>query len=105
MGNYQKINPLKPEGIENRKAYLIDRGIASLAATEYLIRDGHFNGKNITILEQDSILGGALDGSGNAEDGYIARGGREMEEHYECMWDLLGEVPSIEELGRTVLDV
>lgn len=23
MGNYQKINPLKPENIENRKAYLI----------------------------------------------------------------------------------
>ena len=50
------------------------------------------------------MLGGALDGSGNAEDGYIARGGREMEEHYECMWDLFGGVPSIEEPDRTVLD-
>lgn len=104
MGSYQNINPLKPEGIETRKAYLIGGGIASLAAAEYLIRDGHFDGKNITVLEQDSISGGAMDASGNAEDGYIARGGREMEEHYECMWDLYGKVPSIEEPDRTVLD-
>lgn len=104
MGNYQNINPLKPEGIENKKAYLIGSGIASLAAAEYLIRDGHFDGKNITILEQNSNSGGAMDGAGNAEDGYIARGGREMEEHYECMWDLFSKIPSIEEPGRTVLD-
>ncbi|MCY6354728.1 oleate hydratase [Clostridium sp. ZS2-4] len=104
MGSYQNINTLKPEGIENKKAYLIGGGIASLAAAEYLIRDGHMNGKNITILEETNIFGGAMDGCGNAEDGYIARGGREMEEHYECTWDLFGGVPSLEEPGRTVLD-
>ena len=104
MGSYQRINPLKPEGIENKKAYLIGGGIASLAAAEYLLRDGHMDGKNITILEQDGISGGAMDGIGNAEDGFVARGGREMEEHYDCMWDLFGGVPSIEEPGRTVLD-
>ena len=104
MGNYQRINPLKSEGIENKKAYLIGSGIGSLAAAEYLIRDGKMPGKNITILEQDGITGGAMDGAGNPEDGYIARGGREMEEHYDCMWDLFSEVPSIEEPGRTVLD-
>ncbi|MCY6483819.1 oleate hydratase [Clostridium aestuarii] len=104
MGSYQNINTLKPEGIENKKAYLIGGGIASLAAAEYLIRDGHMNGKNIIILEETDILGGAMDGCGNAEDGYVARGGREMEEHYECTWDLFGGVPSLEEPGRTVLD-
>ncbi len=45
-----------------------------------------------------------MDGAGNPEDGFVARGGREMEAHYECLWDLFGQVPSIEEKGRTVLD-
>lgn len=104
MVNYEKIKPLKPEGIENKKAYLIGGGIASLAAAEYLIHDGHMDGKNITILEARNIMGGSLDGAGNAEDGYVALGGREMEEHYECMWDLFGKVPSLEQPERTVLD-
>ncbi|WP_070120908.1 oleate hydratase [Bacillus marinisedimentorum] len=104
MGSYERINPVKPKGIENKKAYLIGGGIASLAAAEYLIRDGHMDGKQITILEQDHVIGGALDGSGNAEDGYLARGGREMEEHYECVWDLFGGVPSLEDPERTVLE-
>lgn len=104
MGNYEKINALKPVGIENRKAYLIGGGIGSLAAAEYLMRDGQMEGKNITIFEERKLMGGSMDGAGNAEDGYVALGGREMEEHYECMWDLFGKVPSIEETGRTVLD-
>ncbi|TDT72379.1 oleate hydratase [Hypnocyclicus thermotrophus] len=104
MGNYQKINTLKPEGIESKKAYLIGGGIASLAAAAYLINDGHMNGEKITILEQGNIFGGAMDGIGNPEEGYVARGGREMEEHYECTWDLFSKIPSIEEPHRTVLD-
>ena len=104
MVNYDRIKTLKPEGIENKRAYLIGGGIGSLAAAEYLIRDGHMNAKNITILEERNIMGGSMDGAGNAEDGYVALGGREMEEHYECMWDLFGGVPSLEEPGRTVLD-
>lgn len=104
MVNYERIKTIKPEGIENKKAYLIGGGIGSLAAAEYLIRDGHMEGKNITILEQKNILGGSMDGAGNAKDGYVALGGREMEEHYECMWDLFGKVPSLEEPGRYVLD-
>ncbi len=104
MVNYERINTSKPEGIEYKKAYLIGAGIASLAAAEYLIRDGHMDGKNIIILEQDNISGGSMDGAGNAEDGYVARGGREMEEHYECMWDLFAGVPSLDNPGKSVLD-
>ena len=104
MVNYDRIRTLKPKEIENKKAYLIGGGIASLAAAHYLIRDGHMNPENIRILEQSDILGGSMDGGRNAENGYLARGGREMEEHYECMWDLFANVPSLEEAGRTVLD-
>ena len=104
MNNYQRIKPRKPEGIENKKAFLIGSGIASLAAAEYLIRDGYMQGKQITIFEQGGISGGALDGAGDPEHGFVARGGREMEAHYECLWDLYREVPSIEEEGRSVLD-
>ncbi len=104
MGSYQRINPKKPKNIEKRKAYLIGGGIASMAAAAYLIKDGHMPAKNITILEQTDILGGSMDGIGNPEDGYVARGGREMEEHYECTWDLFSMVPSLEEPNRTVLD-
>lgn len=104
MNNYQRVNPRKPKGIESKRAFLIGSGIASLAAAEYLMRDGYMDGSQITIFEQDSLSGGAMDGAGNSEDGFIARGGREMEEHYECLWDLYGQVPSIEEPGRTVLE-
>lgn len=104
MGNYQNINTLKPENIANKKAYLVGAGIGSLAAAAYLIRDGHMDGRNITILEETSLTGGAMDGAGNAKDGYIIRGGREMEEHYECCWDLYSQIPSIETPTRTVLD-
>jgi oleate hydratase len=104
MGSYQRVHTKKPQGIENKKAYLIGSGIASLAAAHYLIRDGHMDPSHITIFEQDSISGGAMDGAGNPDDGFVARGGREMEEHYECLWDLYGDIPSLEEEGRSVLD-
>ena len=104
MGTYQRIHTREPKNIQNKRAYLIGSGIASLAAAHYLIKDGHMKGKQITIFEQDGISGGAMDGAGDPKNGFVARGGREMEEHYECLWDLFGDIPSIEEEGRTVLD-
>jgi oleate hydratase len=104
MGNYQKNHPRKPSGIENKKAYLVGGGIGSLAAAYYLITDGHMKGENITILEMKDIAGGALDGAGNAEEGYVIRGGREMEAHYECTWDMFSQIPSIKNPELSVLD-
>ena len=32
------------------------------------------------------------------------RGGREMEDHFECLWDLFRSIPSLEKPGASVLD-
>lgn len=78
------------------KAHLIGGGIASLAAAAILIRDGDLLGHNITIYEETDQLGGALDGTGNPEDGYIARGGRMLESKYLCTYDLFSSIPTLD---------
>ncbi|WP_438431944.1 oleate hydratase [Gorillibacterium sp. sgz500922] len=104
MGTYQRIHPRVPEGIAGRKAYLVGGGIGSLSAAAFLIRDGHMPGRNIHILEESLVYGGSMDGAGNAKDGYSARGGREIEEHFECFMELFGFIPSLSDPDRTVLD-
>jgi len=93
---------MKHKIVENSKVYLIGSGIASLASAYYLIRDANFNPENLTILEQDNIVGGALDGSGNSENGYLIRGGRMHEKEYRCYWDLLSEIPSYDDPNVSV---
>ncbi len=88
----------------NTTVYLIGSGIASLASAFYLERDAGVLAKNIVILEKDPVAGGACDGSGNAEDGYLIRGGRMHEKHYECYWDLLSHIPSLEDPNISVRD-
>ncbi|MEQ2769010.1 oleate hydratase [Faecalibacillus intestinalis] len=62
-GNYEAFaRPKKPKNIENKNAYLIGSGLASLAAACFLVRDGQMPGKNIHILEAMDIAGGACDG-------------------------------------------
>ena len=104
MYNYEKIHTRKPEGIEKRKAYLLGGGIASLAAAAFLIRDGHMPGSNIHIYESLKRIGGSMDGQGSWEEGYTARGGREIEPHFECFNELFGFIPSLKDPNRTVLD-
>ncbi|MEN3033005.1 oleate hydratase, partial [Chromobacterium amazonense] len=48
--------------------------------------------------------GGALDGHEKPDQGYVIRGGREMENHFECLWDLFRSIPSLEVEGASVLD-
>ena len=60
--------------------------IASLAAACFLIRDGQMKGENIHILEELNISGGSLDGINMEHHGFVVRGGREMENHFECLW-------------------
>lgn len=104
MNNYERIHTDKPEGIDSRHAFLLGGGIGSLAAAAFLIRDGHMPVENITIYESLDRMGGSMDGQGNAEEGYTARGGREIEPHFECFSDLFSFIPSMEDPDVTVLD-
>ncbi|WP_026707169.1 oleate hydratase [Flavobacterium frigidarium] len=89
---------------QNSKVYLIGSGISSLASVVYLIKDAKVLGSNIHILEKDTIAGGALDGAGNIDDGFVVRGGRMHESHYTCYWDLLSNIPSLEDPLVTVTE-
>jgi len=104
MRNYDRVNPRKPEGIENKKAYIVGGGIAGLSAAAFLVRDAHMPGGNITVYDQLPVFGGSMDACGNAETGYVQRGERELEPYMECLWDLFSTIPSIYEEGRSVLD-
>ncbi len=104
MYNYQKINPVAPANINKRQAYLLGGGIGSLSAAAFLIRDAHMPGANIHILEQLDVFGGSMDGAGRAETGYSARGGREIEEHFECFMELYSFIPSLKDKSVSVLD-
>ena len=86
------------------KVYLVGSGIASLASAVYLIRDAGVSGENIHVLEQDSVAGGALDGGGDPESGFVIRGGRMHEEHFVCYWDLLSHIPSYDDPAVSVKD-
>ncbi|WP_417440949.1 oleate hydratase [Idiomarina sp.] len=102
---YSRHKTLPTQGVEKRKAWIIGGGVGGLAAAFYLIRDGHMSAENITILEEMSVEGGSMDGAGNPEDGYIIRGGREMNWNYDTLWDLFQDIPALElPEGYSVLD-
>ncbi len=104
-GNYEAFaRPRKPEGVDDKTAWLVGAGLASMSAAAFMIRDGRLPGAKITILERLALPGGALDGIKEPKRGFIIRGGREMEDHFECLWDLFRSVPSIEIEGASVLD-
>ena len=104
-GNYEAFaHPKKPEGVDHKSAYIIGTGLAALSAACYLVRDGQMKGNRIHIFEKDPIPGGACDGFEYPGVGYVMRGGREMDNHFEVMWDLFRSIPSIETEGVSVLD-
>lgn len=104
-GNYEAFaHPKKPEGVDHKSAYIIGTGLAALSSACYLVRDGQMKGERIHIFEKDPIPGGACDGFEYPGVGYVMRGGREMDNHFEVMWDLFRSIPSIETEGVSVLD-
>ena len=104
-GNYEAFaRPRKPEGVDRKSAYLVGTGLAALTAACYLVRDGQMKGEHVHIFEKGPIPGGACDGYQYPGIGYVMRGGREMDNHFEVMWDLFRSIPSLETDGVSVLD-
>ena len=104
-GNYEAFaRPKKPAGVDNKSAYIIGSGLAALTAACSLVRDGQMKGEHVQILEKEKLAGGACDGWKYEDVGYVMRGGREMDNHFEVMWDLFHSIPSIETEGVSVLD-
>ena len=104
-GTYEAFaRPEKPEGVDKKSAYIIGTGLAGLSAAFYLVRDGQMKGEHIHLLEKLDLAGGSCDGRKDITKGFYMRGGREMDNHFECMWDMFRSVPSIETPNVSVLD-
>ena len=104
-GTYEAFaRPEKPEGVDKKSAYIIGTGLAGLSAAFYLVRDGRMKGEHIHLLEKLDLAGGSCDGRKDITKGFYMRGGREMDNHFECMWDMFRSVPSIETPDVSVLD-
>lgn len=87
------------------KAIFIGGGIGSLAGAAFMIRDGKIPGSDITILEQLALPGGSLDAAAIVPTAYSLRGGRMLTtDHYECMWDLLKTIPSLQNPDQSIYD-
>ena len=101
----KQLNILQCEEYGDREVYFIGGGLASLAGAAYLIRDCHFKGENIHIIEGLHILGGSNDGAGSEADGFVCRGGRMLnEETYENFWELFSSIPSLDMPGMSVTE-
>ncbi|GAA3634519.1 oleate hydratase [Microbacterium awajiense] len=104
-GNFEAFaRPQRPAGVEGRRAHLVGSGLASLAAAAFLVRDAGMPGEDITVYEELALPGGSMDGILDEHKGFIIRGGREMEAHFETLWDLFRSVPSLETADASVLD-
>ncbi len=104
-GTYEAFaRPEKPIDVDKKSAYIIGTGLAGLSAAFYLVRDGQMKGENIHLLEKLDLAGGSCDGRRDVTKGFYMRGGREMDNHFECMWDMFRSVPSIETPEVSILD-
>ena len=83
--------------------YLVGGGIAALASAVYLLRDGQVPGRNIHLLEQ-AQMGGSLDASGSAAEGYSMRGSRMFGPAYVLTYDLLAQIPSLDDPEKSVTE-
>lgn len=104
-GNYEAFaRPRKQADADTKSAHIVGGGLAGLAAAVFLVRDAQVPGNQIHIYEELPIPGGSLDGDNRPNVGFVIRGGREMENHFETMWDMYRSIPSLEIEGASYLD-
>ena len=104
-GNYEAFaHPRKPADADKKSAHIVCGGLAGLATAVFLVRDAQVPGSQIHIYEELPIPGGSLDGDNRPNVGFVIRGGREMENHFETMWDMYRSIPSLEIEGASYLD-
>ncbi len=104
-GNYEAYaHPKKPKDADKKSAYIIGSGLGGLTAAFYLVRDAQLDPKKIRILDRDPLAGGACDGYHDPKNGFVMRGGREMDNHFEVMWDVYRDVPTLSDPKVSVLD-
>jgi len=89
--------------------YIVGAGIAGLSAAVFAIRDGGIEGRNIHLLEELKVLGGALDARLDRNKRYSMRGARLINEKaYQCYFDMLSTIPCLaeqDEIERDEIDV
>lgn len=90
---------------DEKRAYLVGGGIASMAAAAFLIRDGNMRGHDITIFEESEKIGGSLDGAGSPAEGYSLRGGRMFESKYLCTLALFDSIPTLDERSTVTQEI
>ena len=61
-GNYEAFaRPKKPEGVDQKSAYIVGSGLAALTAACYLVRDGQMKGDPKEIIDRlDRVIHGSV---------------------------------------------
>jgi len=88
-----------PAATADSKIYIVGGGLAGLSAAVYAIQDGGISGKNIHIIEEQQVLGGALDSKGGTPNvPYAARGARLVNHKaHAAYFEMLSRIPSLDD--------
>ena len=73
--------------MDAKSAWLVGSGLASLSAAAFLIRDGRCPATTSTFWRRPLFRAGLRRTAHPSSWDLSSGGGREMENHYECLWD------------------
>jgi oleate hydratase len=100
FGTHPTVTPVTRAPVTaNSQIYIVGGGISGLSAAVDAIQDAKIPGKNIHILEELNVPGGALDSTGaTSNKPYKARGARLMDPTvYRSFFKFLAKIPSLED--------